>query len=178
MAELTTIARPYAQALFSLAKDTGRLAEWSDMLAFIAGVYADPQVRQTLANPKLTQDDAERLLVGICGERLEDAARNLLILLVRNDRLSALPHIVERYGQLRRTHQSTVEASVESAFPLNDRQLEILVQRLEKRTGQRVKADLQVAPELIGGVRVQIGDEVWDASVRGQIDSMAAALAR
>jgi len=178
MADLTTIARPYAQALFGLARDSGQLAQWSDTLAFIASVYADSQVQQVLANPKLTKDDAERLLVGICGERVADAARNLLILLVRNDRLSALPYIVERYEQLRQAHQSTVEASVESAFPLNDGQLEILVRQLEKRTGQRVKAALRVAPELIGGVRVQIGDEVWDASVRGQIDSMAAALAR
>lgn len=176
MAELTTIARPYAQALFSLAGDTGQFAQWSDMLAFIASVYADPQVQQALANPKLTKDDVERLLVGICGDRLDGAARNLLILLVRNDRLTVLPNIVERYEQLREEHENTVEASVESAFPLNDEQLKVLLLRLEKRTGHKVKANLRVAPELIGGVKVQIGDEVWDASVRGQIDGMAGAL--
>jgi F-type H+-transporting ATPase subunit delta len=176
MAELTTIARPYAQALFSLAQDQRQFARWSDMLAFIAGVYADPRVRQALANPKLTKADVERLLLGICGERLDGAARNLLIILVRNGRLSVLPFIVERYEQLREAHENTIEASVESAFPLSDEQLEVLVLRLEKRTGHRIKANLRVAPELIGGVKVQIGDEVWDASVRGQIDSMAGAL--
>jgi F-type H+-transporting ATPase subunit delta len=178
MAELTTIARPYAQALFSLAKDTGQFAQWSDMLAFIASIYADPQVQQALANPKLTKDDVERLLVGICGDRLDGAARNLLILLVRNDRLTVLPYIVERYEQLREEQENTIEASVESAFPLNDEQLKVLVLRLEKRTGHKVKASLRVAPELIGGVKVQFGDEVWDASVRGQIDEMAGALIR
>jgi F-type H+-transporting ATPase subunit delta len=178
MAELTTIARPYAQALFGLAKDKGQFAQWSDMLAFIAGVYADPQVQRALANPKLTKDDVERLLVGICADRLDGAARNLLIILVRNDRLTVLPHIVERYEQLREEHENTIEASVESAFPLNDEQLKVLLLRLEKRTGHRVKANVRMAPELIGGVKVQIGDEVWDASVRGQIDSMAGTLTR
>jgi F-type H+-transporting ATPase subunit delta len=176
MTELTTIARPYAQALFSLARDTRQFAQWSDMLAFIASVNADPQVQEALTNPKLTKDDVERLLVGICGDRLDGPARNLLIILVRNDRLTVLPHIVERYEQLREEHENTIEASVESAFPLNDEQLKVLVLRLEKRTGHKVKANLRVAPELIGGIKVQIGDEVWDASVRGQIDGMAGAL--
>jgi F-type H+-transporting ATPase subunit delta len=178
MAELTTIARPYAQAVFSLARDQSRLAPWSDMLGFIAGVYADDQVQQALANPKLTKEDVERLLVAICGDRLDGAGRNLLSLLVRNDRLTVLPHIVQRYELLREEQENTVEASVESAFPLTDEQLRVLLQRLEKRTGHKVKASVQVAPELIGGVKVQIGDEVWDASVRGQIDGMAGALIR
>ena len=177
MAELTTIARPYAQAVFSLARETTQFAQWSDALAFIAGVYSDPQVQQALSDPKLTKEDVERLLVGICGERLDLPARNLLIILVRNDRLTALPLIAERYEQLREEQENTVEASVESAFPLSDEQLRVLLQRLEKRTNHKVKATVRLTPELIGGVRIQIGDEVWDASVRGQIDDMAGALA-
>ena len=176
MAELTTIARPYAQAVFGLARDTKRFAEWSDMLAFIASVYSDAQVQQALANPKLTKEDVERLLVGVCAERLDPAARTLLILLVRNDRRTVLPYIVERYEQMREEQENTLEASVESAFPLNDEQLDILMRRLEKRTNHKVKANVRIAPELIGGVKVQIGDEVWDASVRGQIDGMAGVL--
>jgi F-type H+-transporting ATPase subunit delta len=176
MAELTTIARPYAQAVFSLARDTKRFAEWSDMLAFLASVYADPQVQQALANPKLTKDDVERLLIGVCGDRVDLAGRNLLILLVRNDRLTVLPYIVARYEEMREEQENTVEASVESAFPLSDEQLGRLMQRLEERTRHKVKATVRIAPELIGGVKVQIGDEVWDASVRGQIDGMAGAL--
>jgi F-type H+-transporting ATPase subunit delta len=148
------------------------------MLGFIAGVYADDQVQQALANPKLTKEDVERLLIAICGDRLDAAGRNLLILLVRNDRLMALPHIVQRYELLREEQENTVEASVESAFPLTDGQLNDLLKRLETRTGHKVKANVNVAPELIGGVKIQIGDEVWDASVRGQIDGMAGALIR
>ena len=178
MAELTTIARPYAQAVFSLAQNKNQLPQWSDMLAFTASVYADAQVQNALGNPRLTKEDVERLLLGICGDHLDGPARNLLILLVRNDRLPVLPFIVVRYEALREEQENTLEASVESAFPLNDQQLNALLQRLEKRTGHKVKANVRVAPELIGGVKVQIGDELWDASVRGQIDSMAGALAR
>ena len=176
MAELVTIARPYAQAVFSLAKDKGQLAQWSEMLHFIAEVWSNDRVRLALANPKFTKDDVERFLLGICGERLDGVARNLLVILVRNDRLPALPHIVELYGQLREQYENIVEASVDSAFPLSDQQLASLVANLERRTGRKVQATVAVAPELIGGVTVKIGDDVWDASVRGQLDHMATAL--
>src|SRR5262249_32761196 len=141
MAELTTIARPYAQAVFSLAREKNQLSQWSDMLALLAGVYADAKVHEALANPKLTKVDVERLLVGICGERVDGAARNLLVLLVQNDRLPVIPFIVERYEALREEQENTLDASVESAFPLNEEQVAALVQRLEKRTGHKVKPD-------------------------------------
>jgi F-type H+-transporting ATPase subunit delta len=176
MAELVTIARPYAQAIFSLAKDDNQLAAWSEKLKFMVSVYADSQVEAALANPKLTKEDVERLLLAICGERLDGPARNLLIVLVRNDRLTALPHILEIYEQLREEQENIVEAKVDSAFPLSEQQLSSLVSRLERRTGHKVQTQLSVMPELIGGVRVQIGDDVWDASVRGQLEAMAVAL--
>jgi F-type H+-transporting ATPase subunit delta len=176
MAELVTIARPYAQAVFSLAKDQGRLTQWSEMLRFIAEVWSNDRVQLALANPKFTKEDAERLLLDICAERLDGAACNLLMLLVRNNRLQVLPHIVELYEQLREEHENIVEARVESAFPMSDQQLTRLVATLEQRTGRKVQATVSVAPELIGGVTVKVGDDVWDASVRGQLSNMAAAL--
>jgi len=176
VAELVTIARPYAQAVFSLAKDHGRLPQWSEMLRFMAEIWSDSQVQLALTNPKFTKDDVEHFLLGVCGERLDGAARNLLLVLVRNDRLPTLPHIVEIYEQLREEHEKIVEARVDSAFPLSDQQLARLVTMLERRTGRTVQATVSVVPELIGGVTVQIGDDVWDASVRGQLDNMAAAL--
>lgn len=176
MAELVTIARPYAQAVFSLAKDKGQLAQWSEMLGFMAEVWSDNRVQLALANPKFTKDDVERFLLGICGERLDGVARNLLVLLARNDRLPALPYMVELYEQLREQYENIVEASVDSAFPLSDQQVASLVANLERHTGRKVQATVVVAPELIGGVKVRIGDDVWDASVRGQLDHMATAL--
>ena len=178
MAELVTVARPYAQAVFSLAREKGQLAQWSDTLHFIAGVCGNGQVQLALANPKFTKDDVERLLLSICGEQLEDAARNLLMILVRNDRLAVLPHIVELYEQLREQQENIVEAKVDSAFPLSDQQLSVLVASLERRTGRTVKASVKVVGELIGGITVQIGDDVWDGSVRGQLEGLSAAVTR
>jgi F-type H+-transporting ATPase subunit delta len=177
MAELTTLARPYAQAVFSLAQQTGQLPQWSDMLQFIASVYVNPDVQRALANPSFTKEDVEQTLVALCGERLNNAARNLLIVLVRNDRLAALPEIVALYEQLREEEENILQATIESAFPLDDAQLAHLVARLEGRTGRRIKPTVTLAPHLIGGVKVQIADDVWDGSVRGQLDNMAAALA-
>jgi len=176
MAELVTIARPYAQAVFSLAKDKGKLTQWSEMLRFTTEVWSDNQVQLALSNPNFTKDDVERFLLGICGERLDGAARNLLVVLVRNDRLPTLPYIVELYERLREEYENIVEARVDSAFPLSDQQLARLVATLERQTGRKVQATVAVVPELIGGVTVQIGDDVWDASVRGQLGNMAAAL--
>jgi F-type H+-transporting ATPase subunit delta len=176
MAELVTVARPYAQAVFDLARDNGLLAPWSEMLRFMTEVWNNDRVQAALANPKFTKDDVERFLLDICGERLDGAARNLLMILVRNDRLPALPHIVELYEQLREQYENIVEASVNSAFPLSDQQLASLVASLERHTGRKVQANVSVAPELIGGVTVKIGDDVWDASVRGQLYHMATAL--
>jgi F-type H+-transporting ATPase subunit delta len=146
------------------------------MLRFMAEVWSNDRVQLALANPKFTKDDVERFLLGICGERLDGIARNLLQILVRNDRLPALPRIVELYEQLREQYENIVEASVDSAFPLSEQQLASLVANLERRTGRKVQAAVTVAPELIGGVTVKIGDDVWDASVRGQLDNMATEL--
>ena len=176
MAELITIARPYAQAVFDLAKEQGQFPKWSEMLEFLAEVYANDRVQAALANPEHTKDDVERLLLGICGDRLDNSARNLLIVLVRNNRLAVLPSIATLYEQLREQYENIVEAGIQSAFPLDEAQVKALVARLEKRTGHKVKANVGVDRALIGGVRVQIGDDVWDASVRGQLDAMANAL--
>lgn len=176
MAELVTIARPYAQAVFDLAKDSGQLARWSETLRLMTEVMSNDRVQLALANPSFTKDDIERCLLGICGEELDGVARNLLVILVRNDRLSVVPHILELYEQLREEYENIVEASVDSAFALSDEQLASLVARLERRTGRKVQATVAIAPELIGGVTVKIGDDVWDASVRGQLNNMATAL--
>jgi F-type H+-transporting ATPase subunit delta len=178
MAELATIARPYAVATFNYAKQQGQLAQWSQMLSFLVAVLGDTRVQGVLQNPDLTRAGVQNTLLGIAGESIDGAGRNLLTLLIRNDRLDALPAIQEQFEQLKADQENLVEARIDSAFPLNDEQLRTVVQRLEGRTRRKVKAQVSVAPELIGGVRVQIGDDVWDGSVRGQLDTLAAALTR
>ena len=177
MAEITTIARPYAQAAFNIAKDTKQLPEWSEMLRFLADVYADAAVQAALANPKFTKGDAERLLLAIAGEKLNNAARNLLIVLVRNDRLPALPEIASLYELRKKEYENVLEASIESAYPLDEAQIGAIVTRLEKRTGRKIFPSVAVTPALIGGVRIQIGDDVWDGSIRAQLEEMSVTLA-
>jgi F-type H+-transporting ATPase subunit delta len=178
MAELVTIARPYATACFNYAKQRGQLDAWSRMLGFLVAVQGDARVQRALADPNLTRARTEQVLIGLAGEQLDGAGRNLVSLLVRNDRLDALPAIRELFEALKAEQESLVEAQIESAFPLSDDQLRTVVQRLEARTRRKVKAQIQVVPELIGGMRVQIGDDVWDGSVRGQLESLAATLTR
>jgi F-type H+-transporting ATPase subunit delta len=178
MAELATIARPYAVAAFKHAKEHGQLVQWSQTLSFLAAVLADSRVQGVLRNPDLTRAGVESTLLGIAGENIDGAARNFLTLLIRNDRLDALPAIQDQFEQLKAGQENEVEARIDSAFPLSDEQLRSVVRRLEGRTQRKVKAQVSVTPELIGGVRVQIGDDVWDGSVRGQLETLAAALTR
>jgi F-type H+-transporting ATPase subunit delta len=178
MAELVTIARPYATACFSHAKQHGQLDAWSRMLGFLVTVLGDTRVQAVLSDPNMTRGRTEQILIGVAGEQLDGAGRNLVSLLVRNDRLDALPSIRDLFEELKAEQENLVEAQIESAFPLSDDQVRTVVQRLEARTKRKVKAEVQVVPELIGGVRVQIGDDVWDGSVRGQLESLAATLTR
>jgi len=178
MAELITLARPYATGVFAHAKEHGQLNKWSDMLAFVVGVYQDAGMQTALANPTLTRPDVERMFRSVCGERIDDVARNLLGLLIRNDRLEALPQVRELFEELKANEESIVDAQVETAFPMSNEQLAGLVKKLEARVQRSVRTSVKVVPELIGGVRVQIGDDVWDASVRGQLNSMATALTK
>lgn len=176
MAEITTIARPYAAAAFQHARQVGQLDAWSDMLGFLAAVYQDPGMRAALSNPALTKTDVEGLLLRVCEDRLDAVGRNLLILLARNARLPALPSIHALYEEHKAEEQSVVDARVETAFALSDEQLQQLVTRLEKRTQRRVRPAVSLNPTLIGGVRVTMGDQVWDASVRGRLDGLTAGL--
>jgi F-type H+-transporting ATPase subunit delta len=178
MAELVTIARPYAAAAFSHAKATGQLARWSDMLALLVGIHQDTQMQAVLHNRQLTKDDIQRTLLAVCADKIDDAARNLLVLLVENNRLNVLPAIHDLFEELKANYENEVDAQIESAFPLSEDQVRLLVRKLEARTERKVKASVSVVPELIGGVRVQVGDELWDASVRGQLDTMASTLSR
>jgi F-type H+-transporting ATPase subunit delta len=178
MAELATIARPYAEATFALAKQRGELVKWSEMLSLIVNVYAAPQFQTAIAGPTVTSSDVENLILAICGERIDGQARNLVQLLVRNGRLSALAEMQKLYEQLKSEDEGVVEANIESAYPLQDQQLEQIVNLLVKRYNKKISPTVGVDPELIGGIKVQVGDKVWDASVRGRLQQMAAALTK
>ena len=178
MAELATIARPYAEAVFRLAKQGNALPAWSDALNLIATVYQDPQMRAAMANPSVASADIEKLLLAICGERIDGIARNLIQLLVHNRRLSVLAEIRERFEQLKLEDEGKLDAKISSAFPMEEAQRNQVVNLLSSRFKRKINATVTVDPDLIGGIKVEVGDKVWDASVRGRLQTMAATLSK
>jgi F-type H+-transporting ATPase subunit delta len=178
MAELATIARPYAEAVFRLAKEGNALAAWAENLAFIATVYQDPQMQAAIGNPKVTANDVERLMLAVCGERIDGAARNMIQLLVRNRRLVVLAQIREQFEKLKLEDEGKLDAKISSAFPLDDGQCNQVVNLLSSRFKRKINAAVTVDPELIGGIKVEVGDKVWDASVRGRLQTMAVTLSK
>jgi len=178
MAELATIARPYAEAAFALAKQRGELDSWSGMLALLVNVYQDTQFQAAIAGPTVTGGDVENLMLTICGENIDAQARNLVQLLMRNGRLSVLAEIQTLYEHLKSDDEGVIEASIASAYPLQDEQLEQIVNILAKRFNKKISPTVGVDSELIGGIKVQVGDKVWDASVRGRLQEMATTLTK
>ena len=178
MAELATIARPYAEAAYRLAKEGNSLQAWSDALNLLASVYRDPQMQAAIANPKVTSSDIEKLLVAICGARIDDVARNLIQLLVHNRRLPVLVDIRDLFEQLKLEDEGKLDAKISSAFPMEEAQRHQVVNLLSSRFKRKINATVTVNPDLIGGIKVEVGDKVWDASVRGKLQTMAATLTK
>lgn len=177
MAENVTIARPYAEAIFALADPGGALDKWSRTLAVMAVVAANPELKATIANPNLSADQVYGLFAGACGD-LATEAQNLARVLIENGRLAMLPEIREIYEELKNEREGVMDAVITSAYPLASGQLAALVAALERRFKRKVDAQVHVDAELIGGVRMQVGDEVIDGSVRGKLAAMAVALTK
>lgn len=178
MAEIVTIARPYAEAVFRLAKQRNQLAAWTNMLALASAVAANERVAARVADPNVTGAQVEALFLGICGDKLDDAGKNMIKVLVQNNRLSLLPQIAQLYDELRAQAEGVLEANITSAFPLSDEQVKQLVGKLEAKYKRKINPLVRVDQALIGGIKVEIGDEVLDASVRGKLQEMAFALTR
>jgi len=175
MAENATIARPYAEAIFALADTGGVLGRWTQTLAVMAEVAANPELRAATGNPNLSADQVYGLFAGACGD-LATEAQNLVRVLIENGRLATLPEIRDIYEELKNAREGVVEALITSAYPLDSGQLSTLVAGLEQRFKRKVRPQVKVDAALIGGVRMQVGDEVIDGSVRGRLAVMAVAL--
>ncbi len=178
MAELTTIARPYAEAVFDIAKEQKALDQWSKMLAFAVAVVTAPEMAAIIANPNVARQSVETALTAVCEKELNAEGLNMLKTLLSNGRLAILPQVAEMFEELRAKEAGVVDAVITSAYPLDGAQLKELVASLEKRFGRKVEPQVAVDAELIGGVIIQVGDEVIDASVRGSLQNMAYSLKR
>lgn len=176
MAELSTIARPYAEAAFALAREHNALPDWSQMLQLASGVVADPRIAGALDDPKLDTAARESLLLSICGDRLNDEGRNFLRVLIEADRIALMPAIAGQFDTLKDEADGVARATIETAFSLTDADLADLTAALARRFGRRIEATVVEKPELIGGARVTVGDNVIDATVSEQLRAMATQL--
>lgn len=176
MAEPSTIARPYAEAVFKLANAQGKLADWSIALANLSAVAADARVRAAVGDPNLPAAKAAGLVISILAGKLSGDAENFVRVLAENGRLGVVAEIRAHFEALKNQREGTVEAEIHTAFELSPAQLADLVARLEKKTGRKVKARVSVDPALIGGVKVAVGDKVIDGSARAQLGALENAL--
>jgi F-type H+-transporting ATPase subunit delta len=175
MAESLTIARPYAEAAFKLARDANALPQWSDALARLAAVAGSEAARDLIGNPRVTDTQVAALVADVAGS-LSPEQRNFVTVLASNERLAVLPEIVTAYEGLRDAHEGVLDARIASAYPLSEQQVSEVVGTLEAKYGRKVKAAVTVDADLIGGISIRIGDEVMDASVRGKLAQLADAL--
>ena len=173
MAELTTVARPYAKAAFQFAEEKGKLAEWSTMLAFTAQVVEAPAVADILDNPKLTTDQQLATFTQICAGQIDEDGKNFIALLAGNKRLSALSAISELYEKLKAEKEQSVDVKITSAFEVTSDQEVNLARALKKRLVREVNIESEVDQSLIGGLIIRAGDIVIDGSVRGKLAKLA-----
>ena len=176
MAELATIARPYAEALFRVAK-SGNLAAWSDLVSEMAAVAALPDVKSFASNPKLSDKQVSETFLSLLKSNVSPEAKNFVAMLVENGRLTLLPEIGTQFHALKNAAEGAADAEITSAFEMTDAQVKDLVATLEKKFGRKLNPTVNVDNSLIGGVRVTVGDEVLDTSVRAKLQTMYTALA-
>ena len=174
MAELATIARPYAEALFQSSKgDVSGTSQWLDALASVA---SNDQLLQFAGNPKVGSQQVYDLVFEVARVQLPENGKNFLRMIIENGRLAALPEVAQQFRAMKNAQGGTSDAVVYSAFPIAADALGNVAQALEKRFGRKLNLTVQEDPSLIGGIRVVVGDEVLDTSVKARLEQMKVAL--
>jgi F-type H+-transporting ATPase subunit delta len=173
MSENNTIARPYSQAIFELAREHNSYSAWSDTLRFLSAVASDHQMQALLDSPRMTEQQLTDLFVEICADRVDEAGKNFVRLLAENRRLAVLPEIAELYEELRRDGEGVVRGQVISAYPVTEQQQQQIASALRARLGREVELEWATDESLIGGAVVRAGDLVIDGSVQGKLNRLA-----
>jgi F-type H+-transporting ATPase subunit delta len=176
VAELVTIARPYAEAVFQMADKTNALPAWSSLLNRMALVASNEQMQGAMRDPNLSANRLAELFGSLCGDNLSGEVKSFVQVLADNDRLALLPEIRDLFEQAKHQREGVLDVQITSAHPMQEGQVGNLVGHLEAKYKRKVNATVSVDPELIGGVKIAIGDEVIDGSVRGKLSVMRAAL--
>lgn len=177
MADYTTAARPYAKAVFEIAKDAGKFDEWSNRLAVLGAIVGHPEMQERLDAPNLTQEDSARMVETVASDVVNDNdSRNFVKLLAENNRMKLLTDIGGIFEELRAEAEGEIEANVVSAFELTDEQRDKIATGLAKRLDRKVRIVSTVDKDLIGGAIIRAGDLVIDGSVKGRLEKMTNAV--
>ncbi len=178
MAELATLARPYATAVFELAVEADNYEQWSNNLNFLATVVADPTMLQVIANPKVDKGILSHIMLDVCKEQFDDVGKNLVKLLVENNRLPVIPEIVLQYELLKAQHQNYLNIEIASPYPVELSQQQEVESVLQKRLGKAVNVKTTIDKSLVGGWLIRAGDEVIDVSIKGRLQQLTTELRR
>ncbi|MDP5210702.1 MULTISPECIES: F0F1 ATP synthase subunit delta [unclassified Microbulbifer] len=176
MAELSTLARPYAKAAFSYAQQASDLSGWSAALETAALVSQSEKVRELLDNPQLTSEERAETFLSICSDALGAHGSNFIRLLAENHRLQLLPEIFQLFEALKAQAEATLEVEVVSATPLNDAQAQVLSEKLSRKFEREIHLHCSVDENLLGGAIIRAGDTVIDGTVRGRLAKLAEAM--
>ncbi len=173
MAEISTIARPYAVAIFNLAKEEKSLSDWSDMLALMSSIVENEDIKLFIQDPKVLDTDREKVLLDICANQINNSGKNLIKLLVEYKRLLILSDITLVFKSLKADDEGTMEAQIIMAEKPDKKMVENLINSLEKRFDKKIEGKVVIDKSIVGGTKIIVGDSVIDASVREQLDNLA-----
>jgi F-type H+-transporting ATPase subunit delta len=173
MAEISTIARPYAVAAYNLAKEKNALASWSDMLGLMSAVATNDDMHAYINDPKVIDSDLEATFLKVCGDKLNEHGQNLVKVLVEYNRMTIIPAIASAYEALKAQDEGVLEAQVISATKLSSKESGDLVKKLEAKFSKKIEATFSEDKEILGGVKIIVGDTVIDASIKSQLQSLA-----
>lgn len=176
MAESVTIARPYAQAVYRLAREAKTQDLWLERLKRLSVIVQDPEMAGVIGNPKFSAKQIADLVLSLSEEPGDRELASFLGVLAENERLAVLPQIEELFAQLKSEDEQIKEAVVSTPYPLDEAQLKNLMTLLEPYFGSKLQPRVELDETLIGGVKITVGDQVLDASVRGKLEAMAVAL--
>ncbi len=172
----SNVSRPYAQALFELALEHDALSDWDDQLQLLAMVAGDPVMADLTKDPHISSEQLSDLIIDVCGDNLNQGGKNLVRLLVRNNRVNAVSDIAQAYAVRRADAEKVIVAQMTTAAPIDERQQKQFAEALQSKLGRSVNLEYEVDEELIGGAVIRAGDMVIDGSVKAQLEQLAGAL--
>jgi len=176
MANVTTLARPYAKAAFQFALESKSLSQWSDMIALLSNVAGQEKMQSVLASPALSAEQQAKTFIDVCGDALNESCQGLVKVLAKNKRLKLLPEISQLFEQLKADAERSVDVEITSAVSIDSSLEKQLADALRQKLNRDVRISVAIDKNLIGGVVIRAGDTVIDSSLRGRLTKLAEAM--